>query len=559
MLLLLEEIFTFASLVMTFVYVRCAGAVLRSLLPGIRMADVPVLVRAVLYVSPTSFVAAVLYVLHVQRGLIWISLTAIYISWAQDLLYVIGAIYYYFVLRRLRRLPASSEFSIRLQDYADWPSSDVVRKPLDYLLQRLPVVKRWRTASVLIRPVDFQRFLRSDLRLLDEAEPALLDFSYEDFCAVPHFPFPSLSASHERKTIAGAQGSNSSDPNSALLPTLFPQLAKVKHALQVGPQSLEAKRLQRFHKDRRKHESKSNVPQHYLMNRALNCDLTESLWNTSTLICRTLPSVVARTWKTFHFQESLRLRFVALFNAADLIQRLLGAIVLCRLRDSGNLIEEKLAGEDFQIPLSTRKWSETLEFALKSSDSKMQDLQRLLEPRDDYEIWQSRLEPLVPLLGGPIVFSKHNRHTLAGLRVLAVLRNKIIGHGGVGTHLRMRPLFYLSAVHYFFLSLMAGIIECDVAIFAGTDSEGQRLIIDRGLGAKEHDANRDRAYARVQGKPFEPLYPYLRYHEGRLLFQSRVSKARNWTEYVDYNVARSLEPSLVRLETDWNDYIKPRS
>ncbi len=47
---------------------------------------------------------------------------------------------------------------------------------------------------------------------------------------------------------------------------------------------------------------------------ALNHRLPEDLWEASCNLCRNPPSVIAASWKSFHFQDGLRLRFASLFN-----------------------------------------------------------------------------------------------------------------------------------------------------------------------------------------------------------------------------------------------------
>lgn len=565
MWLLLEELFVFALLVATFVYVRSAGAVLRSLIPRPLIAKSGLPLTALLYVAPSTLLGAALYIAHVRGGVIWISIAATYVSWAQDLLYLLGMGYYYLVLRRIRTHPVSFELLIRLQEYAVWPSSDVVRRPSDYLLLRLPFASRWKKTTVLINSVDFDRFLNNDLRLIDEAELGRIAISYPEFCAVPHFSLPLESEEPPKGFEFGKwkQAGPSPSPSRARksgpelqLPFGLGQL--LQRFFEDGPrEELSERRLRRIQSAAYRKPPEAADTRYYLVNRALHAELSDELWHTSRRLCQTLPSVMARSWKSFHFQDSMRLRFVALFNTADLIQRLVGSILLCELRDAGLIADGKLAGETFRVPASVLQWSRTLELALTSAEPGRTPFHRiLLTPGQSHEEWQRRLSPFGPVLGRAIRFSPSNGHTLGAWGVLGTLRNKIIGHGGMGSHLKLRPLLYLSSLHQFFLATMREIADLDLAILAQTNENAPTFATDQGLGSALGLRDDHVAFARHPHPPgLVSLHPYFRYHEGRLLIINKLT--REGVNYIDYNVANILEPSFVTLKTDWEEFIKP--
>jgi hypothetical protein len=569
MWLLWEQLFAFGLLVATFIYVRSSSAVLRSLLPRTFTAEMGLALTALFYVTPSTLIGLGLYLAHVKAGVIWISVTAVYLSWGQDMLYVAGMTYYYLVLRRIRNHPASFALLIRLQEYAVWPSSDVVRKPFDYLLPRIPFARRWKKTTVLIKPIDFHRFLKNDLRLVDEAEPDQLSLTYAEYCAVPHFLLPPESLREARPPGFAQAGEKKSDseqpgleasehePGLASLLGVSDKLASIKCLIEEGPtETVTERRLQRLRSIQEKNRPETNATRYYLVNRSLHAELSEELWNTSRGLCQTLPSVIARTWKTFHFQESMRLRFVALFNTADLIQRLVGSIALCSLRDAGLLADNKVGEEEFRVPASTLQWTRALELALAAHGNLLARLSTiLLEPSEDYREWQTRLAPFGAVLGRTIEFSSNNRNRLAGWRVLGTLRNKIIGHGGIGTHLRLRPLLYVSSVHHFFLSMMRNIVDLNLGLVASADHDLKDFTLDQGLGVPRKLAGAHFAFASLDDQSLVALHPYFRYHEGRLLIINRVTKER--ASYIDYNVANIFEPSFVTLKTDWDEFITP--
>lgn len=533
------KLLAFILLAATFIYLRSASAVLRSLLPKSLTAEMGLPLIATLFVTPSILLGFGLYLAHVQAGVIWISVTAIYFSWIQDLLYVSGIVYYYFVLRRIRKRPASFDLLICLEEYAAWPSTDVVRRPFDYLLPRLPFARRWKKTKVLVRPIDFHRFLNDDLRLIDEAELALVGLTYLEFCAVPHFLLPPQEPAAAARSNFGEWREEPSDAEQMSPPPASRRQTRGRYPLRM--------------------EKETSATRYYIVNRALHAELTEELWATSRKLCQTLPSAIARTWKTFHFQESVRLRFVALFDTSDLIQRLICSVVLCTLRDEGVLVNGTLGGQEFRIPASTLHWTDMLELAFTAHGKRLERLSRiLLEPRENYEEWQEGLSPFGAVLGGSILFPPNSRNVLAGWRMLGILRNKIIGHGGVGTHLRLRPLLYLSAVHYFFLTMMREITDLDLGVFAGNGEGGaqKKLLKDQGLGTALNVSGNHHAFACPEHQhAMVSLHPYFRYHDGRLLIINRLTK--EGVNYIDYNVANIFEPSYLTLKTERDDFIRP--
>jgi hypothetical protein len=565
MWLLLGQIFSFVLLVGTFIYVRSCGAIVRSIVPRSLASETGLLLRTVFYVGPTAIAGAVLYLANTRGDVIWISLTGVYLSWGQDLLYTLAMLYYFFVLRRIRRRPASFESIIRLQDYAAWPSSEVVRRPLDYLVPRLPFAKGWKKTTVLIGPADFERYLLGDTRLVDEAELGTIAIPYLDFCAVPHFPLPSLKFSGhlESDDTPGTNSTADSLPNeNEEVPIYYerpveyvrkfvaenflaehtPELARKRHewAKKVGVQ---------------KREVEAAAVRFYLVNRALHAELSEELWTTSCRICRTLPGVIARSWKAFHFQESVRLRYLALFNTVDQLLRMLGALIFCRIRDGGLLVDGKLAGKEFRVPASILGWSKTIELALRIDCAGLEEIRNvLLKPRAEFAEWEERFKPFSAVIGGPVGLLPAHRHLLGGLTLLFVLRNKIIGHGGIGSRLNMRPLRYLSTVHHFFLSLMPEILDLNIELFAGTDPKGETSFPDQGTTGM----------LKLRGEHFPLLklgditsvmHPYLYYRNGKLLILNRMT--RDSVSFVDFEVNNSFEPSFLTLKIDSNDFLKP--
>lgn len=554
MWMLLDQLFAFTLLLGTFLYVRSVGAVLRSLLPKTLALGLGLPLTTALFVSPTALVGFALYLAHVRGGVVWISLFGIYLSWGQDLIYIIGMIYYYLILRRIRHQAASFESLIQLGAYAEWPSSDVVRRPLDYLLPRLPFIKSWKKPSVMIKPVDFQRFLKGNARLIDYAELDLLPLSYLDFCAVPHFPLPvneanngtgngANSDSGSRGRRYGSKGGPVEHLENQLRDSFvrFFGEAPSREKAQTKP-APESKELQ------------STAVRFYLMNRALNFELTEELWETSQKICRTMPGSIARTWKGFHFQQSVRLRYLSLFNTADQLQRLLGAIVLCRVRDAGLLREGKLGDQEFRVPASPVQWAETIQLALLTEGAGLEELRSvLLDSRNDFVQWQDRLTPFAEVIGGPIIFPAGQRSLLAGLSLLSVLRNKIIGHGGVGSQLRMRPLVYLSALHYFFLELVKDILKLDIQIFAAT-VDGRHSRRDQAVALPLRLEGEHVAVAKTRSLNPIKMHPYLRYRNGRLLIINRATK--EGVSFLDFE-AHSVEPTYLTFQIDPNDFLLP--
>lgn len=524
MWLLLEKIFAFTLLVATFIYIRSFAAVLRSLYPKSVTNKIGLRLTALLFVLPSFFVGLGLYVLYYRFGVVWISTTGIWLSWGQDLFYLLGMIYYYSVLRRIELQPASFELLIRLQDHASFPSSDVVRKPLDYLLFRLPIGKRWKKTTVLVKPADFRRFLKNDLRLIDEVDqPALLLAEHGNINSVPHFPVSIIQAGN------------------------FGNWRETEEEKKDEPPT-------------KKSQIKTENARYHIINRALHSQINEETWNTSRLICDTPPFIIARTWKTFHFQESVRLRLVALFNTSDLIQRLTGAIILSILRDKGIFPTTTSTGEPFRLPETSSHWIKTLQDILQNTSTPELECfrQALLQPRQDYLEWQQRLSPFSMVLGNPILFSPQKCDALAGWRDLGILRNKIIGHGGVGAHIQLRPIVYLSALHYFFLATMRDVVSLNLSIFIGTESDGLQIISkDQGFSSSKPIAANCLAYYRqAENKNLTCLFPYIRYHEGRMLIMNKLTK--NGINYIDYNSANVFEPSFITLDADWNDFILPK-
>jgi hypothetical protein len=550
MWLLLDQLFAFALLVGTFIYIRSVGAVLRSLMPKALAHEQGLPLTTALYVGPTAAVGLALYFAQVRGGVVWISLVGVYLSWVQDLVYIVGMTYYYFILRRIRHRPASFESLIQLRAYAAWPSSDVVRRPLDYLLPRLPFIKSWKKPSVMIKPADFQRFLKGNTRLIDYAELNLLPLSYLDFCAVPHFPLPV----NYPGNFTGNEPDEESAPRARRYGAKGGPVEHLENQMRDSFRRYFGEPPKKVRPEPEGEELQSAAVRFYLMNRALNFELTEELWQTSQRICRTMPGSIARTWKGFHFQQSVRLRYLSLFNTADQLQRLLGSIVLSRVRDAGHLREGMLGNQKFRVPASPVQWAQTIEQALLTEDTGLDAFRSLLlASSDNYMQWQDRLRPFAEVIGGPIVFPEGQRHLLAGLSLLSVLRNKIIGHGGVGSQLRMQPLVYLSALHYFFLELAKEILKLDIQVFA-VMTERRQALRDQAVALPLQLAGEHVAVAKAQGLGPIRMHPYLRYRDGRLLIIDRATK--EGVTFVDYE-AHSVEPTYLMFEIDPDDFLMP--
>lgn len=571
MSLVLRYIFGLASFFGTLYFVRFAGKPVQQFVPKDGTTEWDNLKISIVRSTPTLLFAIFLLILRNWFGWIFISATAVWISLIWDGFHLICTAYYVGKLRSLRRNPSAFFFRVKIEPYDDWPNTNLLKifpvrfwtrgisiptllQPLSFLLTFLG--SGTRTLRILYG--DFRRFLLNDFRyidLIDDIERKL-DFSEEELWSIPHLAVKNEAA--YKREIFGFLG-------------LLGDIAKEAIEEHVGEQSDESdkKVLQDVLEAISSEENESRFSKQasrssngiFLINRSINSALPAELWETSCRLCETTPSIIAATWKLYHFQEDIRLRLVTLFNAADLMQRLIGAIVM-RILDEVGELDSLVADPDFPCdklgkpvypPNSNADWNRLLSWILKRSQSPDLELfrQLLLKPNPHFTKDLDRLAPFWQMLQVRPQHPTNDENTLANFYLLNQLRNKTIGHGSVGWKLQLRPAVYLSSLHHFFLATMEEISKIDFLIFAYRESEEdvELLSIFKGLFKTEVAEGTEGRIATENpaNEKFLDLHPYLRFYNGRLLMVDKFFKAE--AVYIDYNAENIAEPSFIRLPT----------
>jgi hypothetical protein len=277
-----------------------------------------------------------------------------------------------------------------------------------------------------------------------------------------------------------------------------------------------------------------------LLNRRLYADLPDDLYAAARAICRNTPRVIASQWQTFHLDCALRLRFVTLFNTADLIQRHVTIRALATLLDRNAMPSNLRENADLLSGAGFGDWNRTLRAALQAPCPALDAWRSLLlDPRSDFDSALGLIEPLSRLLPAPIV--PHGRDTLALWEVLGELRNRFTGHGPLGLLMAADPAAYVGCLHRFFLTAMRDMAKFDlgVTLQRGKSVKG----VDRGFASVEYIPQLSLLFDPGDGEPVN-LYPYLLPSDGRLLTLNRIHLKE--AEYVDFSATAAVEPSFVR-------------
>jgi hypothetical protein len=254
---------------------------------------------------------------------------------------------------------------------------------------------------------------------------------------------------------------------------------------------------------------------------------------------------------------------VFLFNTVDLLQRLLGAALFSQVRMAGS----EGWPDPFLASGSFGDWNQAIERVMRlPSGQRAGSIGALLsERRDDFERLRHLMAPFAGLVGE--IFQKDACHTLHALRGFGDLRNRLIGHGGVGTDILLSPFEYLDALHKCFLETTAPIAATDMGLLILRRVEGElgrefescgqggagRGSLDKGL-LEVGDAP-DEALTLLNPAPKEwaDLRPYWRFHEGRMIILHKLGPSS--AEYLRYGRKNLAEPSYVTLPATREDFI----
>lgn len=533
----------------TLVYVRAIAGLARRLLPKSFVVRHGMAVIAFFYIAPTAVIALTFLLARAVLGAVWFSPTALWLSLIWDFLVALGAFSYYVTLWRLRRSPESFSLAVKLSKFEDWPSLytlEAISRHTVILIGWM-ILERWFGEKFPVTPSDFHRILRADFRLVDAInEGEMVEAELAKSQAIPH--------------LLGDERENSDEGEYDPAQRLFGRLIKkgVKAMANLKPDTPETKEL--LEASRELLEFEEDVPssgQAPLINRALNAPLPDELWDVSCNLCGRTPEVITASWRRFHAQDGLRLRLVSLFTTAELLQRLAGAMVIARLRDTERLRRTVAESDPLKPPASNGQWTWTLRWALKEAgdgDPALNWMREfLLAPRDDFHELIRTLEPFEKIVSRATLHSAGSRDTLAGWEILWMLRNKIVGHGGVGWQLQARPLVYLGALHRFFLGLIGDLVSYDLKVSAVVATpEHETKVVGRKQEIRLVQMLGDNclAVSHLPGSNTSVLLnPYFRFHSGRLLMFNRL-RAGN-AEYVDYLTDNIDEPTFKSFpETD---------
>lgn len=558
----------------TLTYVRGSAALIRRQIDGEKANNWSSLKANISFCAPSLGMAALLLLLRNERGWIFISSTAIWISIVWDGFSLIATVLFTTRLKQLRRAPASftSVTLSPVQDISKWPHARSFHLTvllswwlrvtfLQIGLDNIPIIRRILQKSVSsqhlrVVPGDFREFLGEDLRYIDvlsdyEDE---LGFNLDRVIEVPHLLVT-------RTSVLG-------DAAGRLITHL------TGYQFEDDEDSIDDEEVNEWDFDLRTflRQLTGTTSKSYPLNRALNLKLPDELWETSHAICKNTPQVIATSWKLFHFQDEARLRFVTLFNTADLIQRLVGSFVLATLRNSGELEEMVRAGcgpaakqsvTQMSVPGTTREWNRSLAWYLEHSvTSSLAPLRSmLLSPREDFDELQKKLDPFWDLLGGKQFPEHAARHTLGAWDVFRVIRNQTIGHGMVGLHIKVDPLKYLVPLHEYFLTVMREVAKLDLAIYS-FDSQAEDGIVGFSGGLRSACTVEEcDVWVRTNGNGdnFTNVSPYLRFHGGAVLFPNRLMKSGVEFEYINYRPRSIAEASFIKLPVDSASFLQPRA
>lgn len=289
---------------------------------------------------------------------------------------------------------------------------------------------------------------------------------------------------------------------------------------------------------------------------------SERQWLTSRRLCATPPRAIACAWKSFYFQPGFRLHFVCLFNTAEMLVRLAGAIALSILRSSGVLIGTPLFRDGGMLRKgSFGQWVETIETAVAVETPLIAACRETFLDENPALATRDTLEPLWELLG----FRPRERppHLLGALRRIGELRNALLGHGAVGNRLELDPLPYVAALHEYFLDAVAPLVDWDLAVRAWRPApEGSALPLeevgrDAGLLIEGELADDCVPICRIPGRPDRvvSLHPYLRFAKGRLLFLRRI--LREESQFYDFETADPNEATVLSFPLHADAYATP--
>ncbi len=515
---ILAKYLTLLAFMLTLVIVRTLAALARRSVPFKIIQKRDTFFSGLIYVSAGLVVAVILWCFRRQAGVTWISESALYLSLALDLFFLGGVLFYCYALKRLRKHPDRFPYKVTVVETLKWPDSAVVTHPLRLGLSQLGMVRKWSAPEFQITPPDFTGPLRRNPRLLDDiSDGSILGYSKSEIDYFPH-----LVSEFEKSQDNGAGVHTEKKANAK--------------AVMVGDA-------------------------HRTLNRALVSGLPDNLWNTSIRLCQSSPQIIATTWKQFYQQKSLRLRLVSLFNTVEMFQRLIGAIALVTLRDEDFPEPEFVIGET-KIPESMNHWNQALRGVLeRTTTPTLAPLRRvLLTIRDDFDDLLKELTPLREILGDGIIRIDGTRDTLAGWKLLGELRNKLIGHGGVGWKLSVDMTNNLSSLHFFFLAMMKDVSRFDLGVLAVHRNSDLIVIgLDKGLNRALNASGPCLALARVpESNKVVELNPYFRFNTGRLLAIDGYRDKSAIAEYTDYNSADPLEPSFFSFPEHKSSFIQNR-
>lgn len=526
----LEKVIIFVAFFSTFIFIRFAAGAVRRFLAHEKSSERTTPSNILRFIAPSFLFAIYLWMLREYGNFIWISRSGILLSLLIDSIYFIGMLIYYVKIQRLRRSPAFFAPLVNLKGALETEGNKIVAEALKHIALQIPLLRRRFGNILTIRTGDFRRFLNSDWRFVDTVQEIPPPHSLRELSGFPHLIFA------DEDFVA-------------------PPVEDAQELIE-DPQNFDYRKMYNFaswaaNEDPVLSALKNNRVNQtiYVVNRTINTELSENLWKTSqNLICNT-PDVIALNWRQFHFQESLRLRFVTLFNTSDLILRLISAIVFACARESGQFPIKDRYGRNQEIPRTTSEFNEALCWSLENStDSRLDFLrQKLLLPRTDFDELMTKLEPIAAISGDFITDENTVRNTLTAWQMLIVLRNKIIGHGGIGWQLDLNPLLYLKSVHYYFLETVRDIAAFNLRV---SPIEENAAASDQKDLSDIHFRSVDwRAIAGIPGTDkIVSVYPYVRYYKKRLLFFNRISSGK--AEYIDYNASNITEPSFISFDED---------
>ncbi|HTG14779.1 MAG TPA: tetratricopeptide repeat protein [Blastocatellia bacterium] len=523
----------------TFFYIRVFGRLLRKRIqlrsPRLGMPEV-VILKAAFTVCPAL---ALLYVRH-ELGWVWISKAGIWASVSLDVLLSLCLIPYFVAIRRLRHSPAAVRGTVTVDPgfhnaiftFNLWMSLFI------------------RTGTITIAQADAKRFLRGDKRFFDivARENKLSEIwnqmkqTYSE--GQPDLDSPGIA-------LDAADLESRSMPQIVINDIDFGVLVQEGH-LGTTDRAIKDRSPRLF--ERLTRSKTAGATESHALNRLLNCGLSDELWEASCNLCKMTPGIVAGSWKRFHFQETLRLRLLVLFNTSDLLQRLIGAIVICKLRDSGELSEMENPDSLKLPPLASGRWNRCLRWALEKSKSADLEVLRglLLHPRDDFADLANWLKPFEALLGTGHLLNDGN-DTLRAWAALAEVRNKVIGHGGIGRQMQLDPQSYLVPLHHYFLAVVKRIAALDLQVLSALGYPNVEIAgKDQGLYVTGKLPAHSEAVAFVPAtRELVVLSPYFKFNKERLLVFNRYSqndgsRQRDF-EYIDFYASSISHPSFIRV------------